>query len=54
MLERQREEVELLNERQGVLTVLMEGKVNMQKTAPGDVQRQIFQELKELEGQKTK
>ena len=32
----------------------MEGKMNMQKTAPEDFQRQIFQELKELEEQKTK
>ena len=28
--------------------------MNMQKTAPEDFQRQIFQELKELEEQKTK
>ena len=50
-----REEVEHLSERQEVLAVLMEGKMNMQKTAPEDFQRQIFQELKkELEEQKTK
>ena len=49
-----REEVEHLNERQEVPTILMEGKMNMQKVAPEDFQRQIFQELKELEEQKTK
>ena len=38
-----REEVERSSERQEVLAVLMEGKMNMQKTAPGDFQRQIFQ-----------
>ena len=49
-----REEVEHSNERQEVLAVLMAGKMNMQKTAPEDFQRQIFQELRELEEQKTK
>ena len=32
----------------------MESKINMQQTAPEDFQRQIFQELKEQEEQKTK
>ena len=49
-----REEVEHSNERQEVLTILTEGKMNMQKVAPEDFQRQIFQELKELKEQKTK
>ena len=49
-----REEVEHLNERQEVLTILMAGKMNVQKVAPEDFQRQIFQELKELEEQKTR
>ena len=44
-----REEGEHLNERQEVLAILMEGKMmNMQKVAPEDFQRQIFQELQEL------
>ena len=38
-----REEVELFSERQEVLANLMEGKMNVQKTAPEDFQRQIFQ-----------
>ena len=37
-----REEVEHLGERQTVLAVVMEGKMNMQKTAPQYFQRQIF------------
>ena len=41
------------NERQEVLTIQMEGKVSMQKVAPEDFQRQIFEDLKELEEQKT-
>ena len=49
-----REEVEHFNESQEVLAVLMEGKMNMQKTAQENFQRQIFQELKELEEQKTR
>ena len=48
MLERKclalREKVVHLHERQEVVTILMEGKMNMQKTAPEDFQRQIFQE----------
>ena len=58
MLERKclalREEVEHLHERLEVVTIVMEGKMNMQKTAPEDFQRQIFQESKEEEEQKTK
>ena len=49
-----REEVEHLSEGQEVLADLMEGKMNMQKTAPVDFQRQIFQEPKEVEEQSTK
>ena len=49
-----RVEVEHLSERQEVLAVLTEGKMNMQKTAPEDLQRQIFRVFKELEEQKTK
>ena len=58
MLERHclalREEVEHSNERQEVLTILIEGKMNMQKAAPEDFQEQVFEERKELEEQKTK
>ena len=46
--------MEHVSERQEVLAVSMEGKMNMQKTAPEDFQMHIFQELKELEEQKTK
>ena len=49
-----REEVKHFNERQEVFAFLMEGKMNMQKVAPEDVQRQIFQEKKQLEEEKTK
>ena len=53
MLERRcltlKEEVEHSSERQEVLTDLMVSKKYMQKTAPEDFQRQIFEELKELE-----
>ena len=49
-----REEIEHLSDKQEVLASLMEGKTSMQKVAPEDFQRQIFQELKELEEQKTK
>ena len=49
-----REDVEHLSERQEVLAILMEGNMNMQKAAPEDFQRQIFEELRELEEQKTK
>ena len=49
-----REEIEHLSEEQEVLATLMEGKMSMQKVALEDFQRQIFQELKELEEQKSK
>ena len=49
-----REEVEHLSERQEVLTVLMESKINMQRTAPEKYREKIFEELKELEEQRTK
>ena len=49
-----REEVEHSNERFDVSTILIEGKMNMQKAAPEDFQEQVFQERKELEEQKTK
>ena len=48
-----REEIEHLTDKQEVASV-MEGKMSMQKVALEDFQRQIFQELKELEEQKTK
>ena len=44
-----REEVEHVNERQEVLTVLMEGKIALEK-----YQEKIFEDLKELEEQKTR
>ena len=47
-------EIGHLSEKQEVLAALMEGKMGMQKVAPEDFQWQIFQELKELEGPKTK
>ena len=49
-----KKEIEHLSEKQELLATLMEGKMSMQKVAPEDVQRQIFQELQELEEQKTK
>ena len=49
-----REEVEHLNEKQEVLTILMEGTMNMQKVAPEKNPEKIFEELKELEEQKTR
>ena len=49
-----REEIEHLIEKQEVLATLMEGKMRMHKVAPDDLQRQIFQEFKELEEQKTR
>ena len=39
-----REEVEQSNEKYEVLTILIEGKMNMQKVAPEDFQEQVFQE----------
>ena len=41
-----REEVEHLSEKQEVFCTLMECNMSMQKVAPEDFQRQIFQELK--------
>ena len=49
-----REEVEHLNEKQEVLTVLMEGKMSMQKVAPEKYQEKFFEDLKELEEQQTR
>ena len=49
-----REEVEYSSERHEVLAILMQGKMNMQKPAFQDFQRQIFQELNEREEQTTK
>ena len=40
------EEVEHSNEKQEHLATLMESKMNVQKVAPADFQRQIFQESK--------
>ena len=37
-----------------MLGTLMEGKMSMQKVAPEQYQENIFEELKELEEQKTK
>ena len=48
-----REDKKHLTEKQEVATVL-EGEMGLQKVALEDFQRQIFQELKELEEQKTK
>ena len=49
-----REEVEHLKEKQEVLTILMEGKMNMHKVALEKYQEKIFEVLKELEEQKTR
>ena len=50
-----REEVEHLNEKQEVLATLMEGgKMSLQKVAPENYHEKIFEELKELEEQKTR
>ena len=49
-----RVEVEHVNEKQEVFAILMEGKMNMQKVAPEKYQEKIFEELKELEEQKTR
>ena len=45
-----REEVEHLNERQEVLAILTEGKMNMQKVAPEDFQRQTSPGVKRAGG----
>ena len=44
------EEVEHSNEKQEHLATLMESKMNVQKVAPADFQRQIFQESKTAGG----
>ena len=49
-----REEVEHSNEKQEVLTVLVEAKMSMQKVAREKYQEKIFEEFKELEEQKTR
>ena len=58
VLERQclelREEIGHLTEKQEVLAILMEGKMNMQKVAPEKHQEKIFEESMELEEQKTR
>ena len=43
-----------MSEKQELLATLMEGKISLQKVAPEEFQGQIFQELTELEEQKTK
>ena len=48
------EEVEYSSERQEVLSDLAVSKQDMQRTAPEDCQRQIFEELKELEERRAK
>ena len=48
------EAIRQLSEKQELLATLMEGKMSLQKVAPEEFRRQIFQELKELEEQKTK
>ena len=48
------EAIEQLSEKQKLLATLMEGKMRLQKVAPEEIQRQIFQVLIELEEQKTK
>ena len=48
------QEIEHSSEKQEVLATLMEGKMSMQKVAPEQYQENIFEELKELEEQKTK
>ena len=40
------EAIKQLSEKQELLVTLMEGEMGLQKVAPGDFQRQIFQELK--------
>ena len=50
----QREEIEHFTEKQEVLASVMEGKMSMQQVAPEKYQEKIFEELKELEEQKTR
>ena len=49
-----KEEIELLTERQELLATPTEGKMSKQKVALEKYQKKIFEELKELQGQKTK
>ena len=49
-----KKEEEHLSERQEVLTVLMESKTNMQRTAPEKYWEKITEELKERKEQRTK
>ena len=49
-----REEVDHLNEKQEMFTILMEAKMGMQKVAPEKYQEKIFEELRELEEQETR
>ena len=49
-----RADVEYLCERQDVVTDLVVSKKDMQRTAPEDCQRKNYEELKELEEQRTK
>ena len=48
------EAIEQLSEKQELLATLMESKKSLQKVAPDEFQRQIFQELKELEERKSR
>ena len=48
------EAIEHLSEKQELLATLMESKMSLQKVAPEEFQRQIFQELKELEDRRQK
>ena len=48
------EAIEQMSEKQELLAALMEGKMRLQQAAVAEFQRQIFQDLKELEEQKTK
>ena len=47
------EAIENLSEKQELLANLMDGKMSLQRVAPERFQQKIFQELKELEEQKT-
>ena len=48
------EAVEQLSEKQDLLATLMESNKSLQKDAPENVHEKIFQELQELEEQKSK
>ena len=47
------EAIQQLSEKQELLATLMESKKSLQKVAPQEFERQIFQELNELEEQKS-